>query len=71
MRAKQTLNRNMTVATRQSASINVTGWCNAIRKGAVAWSKKKLGMAPTECNAFRSYNIRRNINRDDVDPVAI
>lgn len=40
MRAKQTLNRNMTVATRQSASINVTG-CNAIRKGAVAWSKKK------------------------------
>lgn len=35
-RAERTLNQSMTVATRQSTPINVTGCCNAIRKGAVA-----------------------------------
>lgn len=64
MRTKQTLNQNTTVATRQSTAINVTGWCNAIRKG--AWSKKK-----TSCDdSDECINIRGNINRED-DFVAV
>lgn len=39
---QSTLNQSMTDATLQSTPINVTNWCNVIRKGTVEHANKNL-----------------------------
>lgn len=57
------MNRSVTDATLQSAPINVTDWCDAIRKGAVARKCEQIfGLMPTraECVSI--------VHRNPFDP---